>query len=167
MKVKTKAQLLKLNMDLIPMKEKGIPDLSQETITEFIESLNSLQQEKGKPILFCLYSEKNIKKSIQKGIDLYNFLAPLLPISAFSFGAISTPYQLFNPYKEVVDYDMNKIYPEYEIDEYIYMMGDDLISTTKQILTEGIFTIIKGNSLKEIAQNLKTGKKCELQRKEL
>ena len=167
MKEKTSAQLLKLNIDLIPMTENGVPALSQESINYFIEGLNKFQQEKGKAILFCLYSEEPPKKSIKKGIQIYNYLARLLPSSIYSFGAISTPSKLFHVYDEVVDFDMGKIYPEYEIEEYIYMMGDELVVTKDQIHKAGIFTLIKGNSLIEIAQNLNTCKKCELQRKEL
>lgn len=151
---KTKANLLLLNIDLIPMTEKGTIALSKEEIQKFITGLNSLQQEKGLPILFCLRSDKQDLKTLQKGIQIYNALAPLLPMEIYRFGALELQGELFDPYKNVASNKIKDIYPNYDINGTIYMLGSELQELSSSVKEIGTNICIKGNSIPEWASSL-------------
>ena len=151
---KTKGSLLLLNIDLIPTTASGFPKITQEEKQLFLKGLDSLQQEKGQMILFCLYSDQCNKITWQKGIRIYNSFAQSLSNNCYEFRAISLGNNLFDPYHKREEYQYEMVYPEYEIANTIYMMGEEKVSLISPVKEEQEFTFIKGNNILEIAQNL-------------
>ena len=158
---KTKANVLLLNMDLIPMTEKGTIDLPKEIMETFIAGLNSLQQEKGLPILFCLRSDRQNLKTLKKGIQIYNAIAPLLPMEIYSFGALELQGELFDPYKNVASNNIKDVYPNYDINGTIYMLGSELQELSSSVKEIGPNICIKGNSIPEWSNSLNDNKTHE------
>ena len=150
-----KANLIVLNMDLLPSSSLTEYPRIKEEKSSFLALLQSLQEQTNLPLLYCLYSELETRDTWKKGLRIFNQIALGLPPQRHIYRALILGSSLYDPYHKIDGIHLESIYPEFDINKTIYLMGENKVSIQSKGKEVGDSLYVESSSLSDFSENLK------------
>ncbi len=150
-----KANLIVLNMDLLPSSSLTEYPRIKEEKSSFLALLQALQEQTNLPLLYCLYSELETRETWQKGLRIFNQIALGLPPQRHIYRALILGSSLYDPYHKIDGIHLESIYPEFDINKTIYLMGENKVSIQSKGKEVGDSLYVESSSLSDFSENLK------------
>jgi len=147
--------MVQMNMDVIPIDEKTWnPIVSEEVWRKLADGLEMLRMEKkADRVILCLESDQENAKVLQKGLQIYNYLAIYLPMEHYCFGNMRLKYQYYYHVQKMQGH-LESQYPDSQVVTRTCFFQEANVDMVSKMVETPDLVIVKGNTMEEWVNNL-------------